>query len=134
MKKLLEMLKSAREEKGFSQGYISVKLKVSPSTISRWELGRTAMTLTQIEEYALAEHLEGKSKRQDRQEYALAVEIDLNSLFAFLASNGESVPSPIAEIHVEVFSANAFNKIVEIISSLGMESATMTTKRLRLWK
>lgn len=116
MKKLLEMLKSAREEKGFSQGYISVKLKVSPSTISRWELGRTAMTLTQIEEYALA------------------VEIDQNSLFAFLASNGESVPSPIAEIHVEVFSANAFNKIVEIISSLGMESATMTTKRLRLWK
>lgn len=116
MKKLLEMLKSAREEKGFSQEYISVKLKVSPSTISRWELGRTAMTLAQI------------------KEYALAVEIDLNSLFAFLASNGESVPSPIAEIHVEVFSTNAFNKIVEIISSLGMESATMTTKRLRLWK
>ncbi|WP_257880969.1 helix-turn-helix domain-containing protein [Prevotella melaninogenica] len=39
------MLKSARVENGYSQEYLSVILKVSSSRISRWERGKTAMTL-----------------------------------------------------------------------------------------
>ena len=52
MKKLLEMLKSARVKNGYSQEYLSVILKVSSSRISRWERGKTAMTLDQILMYA----------------------------------------------------------------------------------
>lgn len=46
------MLKSARVENGYSQEYLSVILKVSSSRISRWERGKTAMTLEQILMYA----------------------------------------------------------------------------------
>ena len=54
MNKLLKILRSAREEKGFSQEYLSYKLDVSSSTISRWEMGKTEMTIQQIERYATA--------------------------------------------------------------------------------
>ena len=37
MKKLLEYLRSRRQDKGISQDYLAVKLGVSSSTISRWE-------------------------------------------------------------------------------------------------
>ena len=111
MNKLLKMLRSAREEKGFSQEYLSYKLDVSSSTISRWEIGKTEMTIQQIERYATA------------------IEVNLPHLFASLA-NEDSPPSPLAEIHVLVFSKDAFDKIAEIICSLGFEKATMTTKRL----
>ena len=46
------MLKSARVKNGYSQEYLSVILKVSSSRISRWERGKTAMTLDQILMYA----------------------------------------------------------------------------------
>ena len=115
MNKLLEMLRSAREEKGFSHEYLSWKLDVSSSTISRWAMGKTEMTIQQIERYATA------------------VEINLCHLFAFLA-NDEAYPPPLAEIHVLVFPKEAFDKITEIICSLGFENATMTTNRLQVWK
>ena len=52
MKKLLEMLKSARVENSYLQEYLSVILKFSSSWISRWGKGKTAMTLEQILTYA----------------------------------------------------------------------------------
>lgn len=116
MNKLLEMLRSAREEKGLSQEYISYILNVSTSTISRWEMGKTEMTLQQIERYATA------------------VEINLQDLYAFLANNDNSPPTPLAEIHVLVFSKEAFDKITEVICSQGFDNATMTTKQIHIWK
>jgi transcriptional regulator with XRE-family HTH domain len=116
MNELLKMLKSAREEKGFSQEYLSCKLNVSSSTISRWEMGKKEMTLQQVERYAAA------------------VEINVKHLFAFLANEDVLPPSPLAEIYVEVFTKEAFDKISAIICSIGIDNATMTTKRLGIWK
>src|SRR3712207_8602392 len=83
MKKLLEFLRNERLNKSLKQAYLAEKLGVDESTISRWESGQIAMTLLQIENYASA------------------LEIDVYEMFAFLASNGEDIPRPIAEVHVE---------------------------------
>lgn len=40
MKMAMNLLRSAREEKGYPQEYVAVKLGVSSSTISRWENGK----------------------------------------------------------------------------------------------
>ena len=96
MKKLLEMLKSARVKNGYSQEYLSVILKVSSSRISRWERGKTAMTLEQI------------------LMYASKVGIQSTKIFEFLALNGQPGPLPIAEIHLEVFTCTLSNKSAQL--------------------
>ena len=106
MKELLEMLKSARVKNGYSQEYLSVILKVSSSRISRWEKGKTAMTLDQVLMYA-------------------------TKIFEFLARNGQTDPLPIAEIHLEVFTEEAFRRLSQLVCELGIEHVTIKTKRLR---
>ena len=113
MKKLLEMLNSARVKNGYSQEYLSVILKVSSSRISRWERGKTAMTLEQI------------------LMYASKVGIQSTKIFEFLARNGQPGPLPIAEIHLEVFTEEAFRRLSQLVSELGIEHVTIKTKRLR---
>jgi len=54
MKQLHKILKKKREIKGYSQEYIAGIMKVSISTISRWESGEIVMTVDQIEDYAHA--------------------------------------------------------------------------------
>ncbi|RQE02982.1 helix-turn-helix domain-containing protein [Prevotella intermedia] len=113
MKKLLEILKSARVEKGYSQEYLSVILKVSSSRISRWERGKTAMPLEQI------------------LMYASKAGIQSTKIFEFLARNGQPGPLPIAEIHLEVFTEETFRRLSQLVSELGIEHVTIKTKRLR---
>lgn len=114
MKRLLAYLRHARMEKNYKQAYIAEKLNVDPSTISRWECGDTEMTLQQAANYA---HVLGFS---------------IKEVFAFLASEGEGTPSPIAEIHVEVFSPKAFDSIMETVANLGTD-VSITSKQLRKW-
>ncbi|MES5006525.1 helix-turn-helix transcriptional regulator [Prevotella disiens] len=45
MKQLHKTLKEKREHEGYSQEYIAEKLKVSSSTISRWETGAVSMSI-----------------------------------------------------------------------------------------
>ncbi|MDU5344539.1 helix-turn-helix domain-containing protein [Prevotella bivia] len=52
MKQLHKTLKEKREHEGYSQEYIAEKLKVSSSTISRWETGAVSMSIVQICSYA----------------------------------------------------------------------------------
>ncbi|EHG15017.1 MULTISPECIES: helix-turn-helix domain-containing protein [Prevotellaceae] len=112
MKELLEMLKSARVEKGYSQEYLSGILGVSSSRISRWENGQTEMTLCQI------------------LKYASKVGICSTEMFEVLARNGQPRPLPMVEMRIEVFTEEAFNKLSQLLIELGTEQATGATKRL----
>lgn len=89
---------------------------VSSSRVSRWETGKTEMTLQQI-------HV-----------FAAKVGISPSKLFGILARNGQVEPTPIAEIHIEVFTEEAFKKLSQVVHELGMEHATISTKRLTVWK
>ena len=106
------MLKSARERKGYSQEYLAEIMGVSSSRISRWETGKTEISLRQV------------------CAYANKVGISPSKLFRILARNGQAEPTPIAEIHIDVFTEEAFKKLSQIVHELGIEHATISTKRL----
>lgn len=101
MKQLLQELKKQREKKGLSQDYIADLIGVSHSTISRWECGEVDITLQQI------------------MHYAETIGINIKEVFAFLAQE-EDLPRPIASVHVEVFSHEAFSTLTEIVCKLGL--------------
>ncbi len=65
--------------------------------------------------------------------FATKVGISPSKLFGFLARNGQAEPTPIAEIHIEVFTEEAFKKLSQVVHELGMEHATISTKRLTVW-
>ena len=115
MKKLLEFLRTERLNKCLKQAYLAEKLGVDESTISRWESGQTVMTFLQIENYASA------------------LEIDVYEMFAYLASNGQDLPRPIAEIHVEVYTKEAYNSLMQYLANSGMDITIKSTK-LKRWK
>ena len=115
MKKLLEFLRTERLNKCLKQAYLAEKLGVDESTISRWESGQTVMTFLQIENYASA------------------LEIDVYEMFAFLASNGEDFPKPIAEVHLEVYTQGAYNSLMQYLANSGMDITIKSTK-LKRWK
>ena len=115
MKKLLEFLRTERLNKCLKQAYLAEKLGVDESTISRWESGQTVMTFLQIENYASA------------------LEIDVYEMFAYLASNGQDLPRPIAEIHVEVYTKEAYNSLMQYLTNSGMDITIKSTK-LKRWK
>jgi len=48
----VEVLKSERLKRNYTQEYIADKLGVSPSRVSRWETGRTEMKVSEMERYA----------------------------------------------------------------------------------
>ena len=115
MKKLLEFLRNERLNKCLKQAYLAEKMGVDESTISRWESGQITMTFLQIESYASA------------------LEIDVYEMFAFLASNGEDVPKPVAEVHIEVYTQDAFSSFMQYLANSGMDVAIKNTK-LKRWK
>lgn len=110
------MLRLARVKKGYSQEYLAEVMGVSSSRVSRWETGRTGMTIQQI------------------HSYAKSVGISSSKLFTTLARNGQMDPSPIAEVHIEVFTEEALKKLSQLVHDLGIEHATSSTKRVTTWK
>ena len=115
MKKLLEFLRTERLNKCLKQAYLAERLGVDESTISRWESGQTVRTFLQIENYVSA------------------LEIDVYEMFAYLASNGQDLPRPIAEIHVEVYTKEAYNSLMQYLTNSGMDITIKSTK-LKRWK
>ncbi|WP_257882892.1 helix-turn-helix domain-containing protein [Prevotella melaninogenica] len=115
MEKLLEFFRNERLNKCLKQAYLAEKLGVDESTISRWASGQTVMTFLQIENYASA------------------LEIDVYEMFAYLASNGQDLPRPIAEIHVEVYTKEAYNSLMQYLANSGMDITIKSTK-LKRWK
>lgn len=110
----MNYLRHARLEKNYKQAYIAEKLNVDPSTISRWECGDTEITL------------------QQAADYAYVLDFNIKDVFAFLASEGQEPPSPIVEVHIEIFSPDALGSIMETVATLGTD-VSITSKRLRKW-
>ena len=115
MKELLEFLRNERLNKHLKQAYIAEKLGVDESTISRWESGQITMDFLQI------------------VNYATVLEIDVYEMFAYLASNGQDLPRPIAEVHVEVYTKEAYNSLMQYLANSGMDITIKSTK-LKRWK
>lgn len=114
MKMALNLLRSAREEKGYPQEYVAVKLGVSSSTISRWENGK------------------GTPSFEETLQYADLLGLAREDILAALANRLPSKPTSIALIEVDVFSDDAYNRILNLIQDLGLKQATIKfTKRLR---
>lgn len=114
MKMALNLLRSAREEKGYPQEYVAVKLGVSSSTISRLENGK------------------GTPSFEETLQYADLLGLAREDILAALANRLPSKPTSIALIEVDVFSDDAYNRILNLIQDLGLKQATIKfTKRLR---
>ena len=47
-------------------------------------------------------------------------EINVYEMFAYLASNGQDLPLPIAEVHVEVYT-KAYNSLMQYLANSGMD-------------
>ena len=67
------------------------------------------------------------------RELSSALEIDVYEMFAFLASNGEDFPKPIAEVHLEVYTQGAYNSLMQYLANSGMDITIKSTK-LKRWK
>ena len=115
MKELLEFLRNERLNKHLKQAYLAERLGVDESTISRWESGQITMDFLQI------------------VNYATVLEIDVYEMFAYLASNGQDLPRPIAEVHVEVYTKETYNSLMQYLANSGMDITIKSTK-LKRWK
>lgn len=113
MEKVLAELKATRESKGYSQEYVADWLRVSSSTISRWEQGVSGLPLAQA------------------LQYAQLLELDLGELFASDAR--PEVCAPIAELRIEVYTEKAYEQISALIGQLGIHQATQSTTR-KQWR
>lgn len=114
MKMAMNLLRSAREKKGYPQEYVAVKLGVSSSTISRWENGK------------------GTPSFEETLQYADLLGLAREDILAALANRLPSTPTSIALIEVDVFSDDAYNRILNLIQDLGLKQATIKfTQRLR---
>lgn len=115
MNELLEFLRNERLNKHLKQAYLAERLGVDESTISRWESGQITMDFLQI------------------VNYATVLEINVYEMFAYLASNGQDLPIPIAEVHVEVYTKEAYNSLMQYLANSGMDITIKSTK-LKRWK
>ena len=95
MKKLLEHLRSSRQDKGISQDYLAVKLGVSSSTISRWESN-------------------GKFPSIDKLfEYASLLDITVHEVLALSANEPAEVSKPVGKIEISAYDKASFKRLVE---------------------
>ena len=95
MKKLLEHLRSTRQDKGISQDYLAFKLDVSSSTISRWES-------------------KGKFPSIDKLfEYASLLDITVQEVVAFSANEPAEVSKPVGKIEISAYNKASFKRLVE---------------------
>lgn len=113
MKELLEFLRNERLNKHLKQAYLAERLGVDESTISRWESGQITMDFLQI------------------VNYATVLEINVYEIFAYLASNGQDLPRPITEVHVEVYTKEAYNSLMQYLANSGMDIIIKSTKLKR---
>lgn len=56
-----------------------------------------------------------------------------DEMFAYLASNGQDLLRPIAEVHVEVYTKEAYNSLMQYLANSGMDITIKSTK-LKRWK
>lgn len=101
MKQLHKTLKEKRELEGYSQEYVAGKLNVSSSTISRWETGAVSMTTSQT------------------YSYAKVLGWDELDLLASIAQRQQARPLPLAQMSIEVFDKESYDRIIDLVKELG---------------
>ena len=111
MKQLHKTLKEKREHEGYSQEYIAEKLKVSSSTISRWETGAVSMSIVQI------------------CSYAKVLEMDESDLLASIARRRREIPPPFIRLGIDVFDEETYGKIMDLAKELGPQHIILQTKQ-----
>lgn len=114
MRKLIDFLRKRREQLNYTQEYIAHRMGVTSSTISRWENGQTSPSFSQLEVYAKE------------------VGLEANDMFAILANEDNEDPLPIAEIHLSIFSKDAYTTLMKAIAEQGV-AVSVISKILRKW-
>ena len=113
MKKLLEHLRSTRQDKGISQDYLAVKLGVSSSTISRWES-------------------KGKFPSIDKLfEYASLLDITVQEVLAFSANEPAEVSKPVGKIEISAYDKATFKRLVAQLLEEGDGNIEFVTTQLQ---
>lgn len=102
MKKLMDFLRERRIQLNYTQEYLADTLGVASSSISRWERGEVSHSLSQI------------------VGYAKAVGLEETEVFAFLANARRHRPLPLAEVHLSIFSDEAYKAIMQTIADQGL--------------
>ena len=110
MKQLHKTLKEKRELEGYSQEYVAGKLNVSSSTISRWETGAVSMTTSQT------------------YSYAKVLGWDELDLLASIAQRQQARPLPLAQMSIEVFDKESYDRIIDLVKELGPQYIILQTK------
>lgn len=110
MKQLHKTLKEKREHEGYSQEYIAEKLKVSSSTISRWETGAISMSVVQI------------------YNYAKTWDMDEGDLLASIARRRQEIPLPFVRLNIDVFDEETYGKMMDLVKELGPQHIILQTK------
>ena len=110
MKQLHKTLKEKREHEGYSQEYIAEKLKVSSSTISRWETGAISMSVVQI------------------YNYAKALDMDEGDLLASIARRRQEIPLPFVRLNIDVFDEETYGRMMVLVKELGPQHIILQTK------
>ncbi|SFF90401.1 helix-turn-helix domain-containing protein [Prevotella sp. KH2C16] len=110
MKQLHKILKEKREHKAYSQEYVAEKLKVSSSTISRWEAGTVSMSIVQI------------------CNFAKVLGMDESDLLASIARKRQVKPLPLAQLIIDVFDRDTYNSVIDLVKDLGPQHIVVHTK------
>lgn len=110
MKQLHKTLKEKREFEGYSQEFVAEKLKVSSSTISRWETGAVSMSIVQT------------------YRYAKVLGMDERDLFASIARRQQGKPLPLVQMSIEVFDRDSYGRVIDLVKELGPQHIVLQTK------
>ena len=109
MKKLLQILRENRLEKGISQEYLAGKLGISSSTISRWES-------------------KGNFPSTDKLfEYASFLSLSCYDVLALLANEQ---PRPVGRIEISAYNKATFNRLVDLLLKEGGNDIDFTKTHL----
>ena len=109
MKKLLQILRENRLEKGISQEYVAGKLGISSSTISRWES-------------------KGNFPSTDKLfEYASFLDLSCYDVLALLANEQ---PKPVGRIEISAYNKATFNRLVNLLLKEGGNDIDFTKTHL----
>ena len=109
MKKLLQILRENRLEKGISQEYLAGKLGISSSTISRWES-------------------KGNFPSTDKLfEYASFLSLSCYDVLALLANEQ---PRPVGRIEISTYNKATFNRLVDLLLKEGGNDIDFTKTHL----
>lgn len=113
----VEVLKSERLKRNYTQEYIADKLGVSPSRVSRWETGRTEMKVSEMERYAAV------------------IGIDPSMFYALCASfaNSGATSLPIARIDIDIFTETGYAGILKMLQDLGIRHLTVKDTKQYLY-